>query len=235
MINAACFLAVIGSLLILDADQLHPTTPAPRRPGELRDGFRYAAGVPEIIRPLIMMALIESRLRVRGQIPPLAHDTFRGRRLTAGCLARSSRSRVSVYAAFRPNWCRPSRPFSLPLRTTMTASPASPRWPAIVSALVGLPPSSHHGTPLSSLPPTLTTAAGSWPLVHRPCRQRSDRRAVVGTVSEALDPRAAVALGALACLAAGAVSLASPREAASPRERDIQGVAVNAAGVKSGD
>ena len=33
---------------------------------------------------------------------------------------------------------------------------------------------------------------------------------IVGAVSEALDPRAAIALGALACVAAGAVSLVSP-------------------------
>jgi MFS family permease len=59
---------------------------------------------------------------------------------------------------------------------------------------------------------------------------------VIGAVSEALDPRAAVALGAFACLAAGAVSLASPGQVASLRERDIQRVAVKAAaGVKSGD
>jgi MFS family permease len=33
---------------------------------------------------------------------------------------------------------------------------------------------------------------------------------IVGAVSEALDPRAAIALGAFACVAAGAVSLAGP-------------------------
>jgi predicted MFS family arabinose efflux permease len=33
---------------------------------------------------------------------------------------------------------------------------------------------------------------------------------IVGAVSEAFDPRAAIALGALACVAAGAVSLVSP-------------------------
>jgi MFS family permease len=35
---------------------------------------------------------------------------------------------------------------------------------------------------------------------------------IVGAVAEAIDPRAAIALGALACIAAGVVGLAGPRE-----------------------
>jgi hypothetical protein len=58
VINAVSFLAVIASLLALDKARLHPSKPAPKAKGQLRAGFRYAAGVPEIIRPLAMMALI---------------------------------------------------------------------------------------------------------------------------------------------------------------------------------
>jgi MFS family permease len=45
---------------------------------------------------------------------------------------------------------------------------------------------------------------------------------VVGAVSQALDPRAAIALGALACIAAGAVSLAGPGKLPSLPERDLE-------------
>jgi hypothetical protein len=47
---------------------------------------------------------------------------------------------------------------------------------------------------------------------------------VVGAVSDALDPRAAIALGALGCVAAGAVSLAGPGKLLP--ERDVQSDAV---------
>jgi hypothetical protein len=35
-----------------------PTPPAPRAPGQLREGLRYARATPEIIVPLLMMALV---------------------------------------------------------------------------------------------------------------------------------------------------------------------------------
>jgi MFS family permease len=44
---------------------------------------------------------------------------------------------------------------------------------------------------------------------------------VVGAISEALNPRAAIVLGALACIAAGAVSLAGPRKLPRPPQRDL--------------
>ena len=245
MINAACFLAVIGSLLILDADQLHPTTPAPRRPGQLRDGFRYAAGVPEIIRPLIMMALIGVfAFEFEVSLPLLAHDTFQGgddaySRLLSAFGAGAVIG--GVYAAFRPQTgvVRLGHLAFLYAAAMMALALAPALWPAIgASALVGLATilfltTGNATVQLASDPHYRgrvmalwsTALVGSAPI----------GAPVIGAVSEALDPRAAVALGAFACLAAGAVSLASPGQAASLRERDIQRVAVKAAGVKSGD
>jgi MFS family permease len=58
VVNAASFGFVIVSLLSLDTRRLHPVPPVPRGRGQLRAGLRYAAGVPAIIRPLLMMALV---------------------------------------------------------------------------------------------------------------------------------------------------------------------------------
>jgi MFS family permease len=92
MINAASFLAVIGSLLALDANQLHLVTPTPRRPGQVREGFRYAGGIPEINRPLIMMALVGTfAFEFEVSFPLLAHDTFPAASTPiANCSARSA-------------------------------------------------------------------------------------------------------------------------------------------------
>jgi MFS family permease len=57
LVNAASFIAVIGSLLAMDRSALNPTPPTPRAKGQLREGFRYVRNTPEIGLPLLMMAL----------------------------------------------------------------------------------------------------------------------------------------------------------------------------------
>jgi MFS family permease len=56
--NAASFSAVIASLVALNASQLHPSAPVRRSRGQLRQGLAYARTVPDILAPLVMMALI---------------------------------------------------------------------------------------------------------------------------------------------------------------------------------
>ncbi|MEA2148086.1 MAG: hypothetical protein QOG59_3673, partial [Solirubrobacteraceae bacterium] len=57
LLNAASFVAVVGSLLTLDATALNPSTPAPRARGQLREGLRYVRRTPELAVPLVMMGL----------------------------------------------------------------------------------------------------------------------------------------------------------------------------------
>jgi MFS family permease len=56
--NAASFVAVVGSLTTLDMTQLNPTSPQPRSPGQLREGFRYVRDTRELAIPLMMMAAV---------------------------------------------------------------------------------------------------------------------------------------------------------------------------------
>jgi len=46
--NAGSFVAVVTSLLTLDRSALHPSPPAVRAAGQLREGFRYIASTPEL-------------------------------------------------------------------------------------------------------------------------------------------------------------------------------------------
>jgi MFS family permease len=57
LFNAASFAAVVTSLLTLDRSALHPSPPAVRAPGQLREGLRYVRRTPELGVPLLMMAL----------------------------------------------------------------------------------------------------------------------------------------------------------------------------------
>ncbi len=58
LVNAASFVAVIGSLVTLDLTKLNPTPPTPRARGQLREGFRYVRRTPELAVPLLMMAAV---------------------------------------------------------------------------------------------------------------------------------------------------------------------------------
>ena len=79
VVNAASFGFVVASLLALDVRGLHPVAPVPRGRGQLRAGLRYAARVPAIIRPLLMMALVGTfTFEFEVSLPLLAETTFHG-------------------------------------------------------------------------------------------------------------------------------------------------------------
>ena len=58
LVNAASFIAVVTSLLLMDRSQLRPSPPAARAPGQLREGLRYVRGDRDLWIPLLMMAAV---------------------------------------------------------------------------------------------------------------------------------------------------------------------------------
>jgi predicted MFS family arabinose efflux permease len=79
VVNAGSFAFVIASLLSLDARGLHPAPGVSRERGQLRAGLRYAAQVPDIAVPLLMMALIGTfTFEFEVSLPLLAQFTFHG-------------------------------------------------------------------------------------------------------------------------------------------------------------
>ncbi len=58
LFNAVSFVAVVTSLATMKRSELHPTPPAPRERGQLREGLRYVRGTPGLAVPLLMMALV---------------------------------------------------------------------------------------------------------------------------------------------------------------------------------
>ncbi len=58
LFNAASFVPVVASLLTLECTALHPSPPAGRARGQLREGLRYVARSPELAAPLLMMAAV---------------------------------------------------------------------------------------------------------------------------------------------------------------------------------
>jgi MFS family permease len=58
LLNAGSFVAVVASLRTMDLGALNPTRPAPRAPGQLREGLRYVRSTPALAVPLVMMAVV---------------------------------------------------------------------------------------------------------------------------------------------------------------------------------
>jgi MFS family permease len=58
LFNAVSFVPVVFSLMTLDRTALHPSPPAGRAPGQLREGLRYIRRTPALATPLLMMALV---------------------------------------------------------------------------------------------------------------------------------------------------------------------------------
>jgi MFS family permease len=56
--NAVSFVAVVASLITMDSRALEPSPPAPREPGQLREGLAYVRRTPELAIPLLMMAVV---------------------------------------------------------------------------------------------------------------------------------------------------------------------------------
>jgi Transmembrane secretion effector len=83
IVNAVSFGFVILSLLSLDPARLHPVPPVHRHRGQLRAGVRYAAHVPAIARPPLMMAIVGTfTFEFEVSLPLLARTTFHGGRTT---------------------------------------------------------------------------------------------------------------------------------------------------------
>lgn len=77
--NAASFVAVVVSLIIMDRSALAPSTPEPRARGQLREGLAYAVRTTEIAVPLVMMAVVGTlAYEFQVSLPVLARSTFHG-------------------------------------------------------------------------------------------------------------------------------------------------------------
>ena len=79
LINSASFVAVVLSLWFMDLSALQPSRPAVRAKGQLREGLSYIRNEPELMVPLVMMALVGClAYEFQVVLPVLAKATFHG-------------------------------------------------------------------------------------------------------------------------------------------------------------
>jgi len=86
-LNAVSFLAVLVALWRIRPAELHTVPPQRRAPRQVRDGMRYAAGVPDVRVALIMTGVISTMaFNYQVVVPLLAERTFGGDATTFGLL-----------------------------------------------------------------------------------------------------------------------------------------------------
>jgi MFS family permease len=109
LVNAFSFLAMFIALRTMDTRALQTPKPAARARGEVRSALRYVRGTPELLIPLLMMALVGTiSFNFQVLLPLLADFTWHGTATTyalltaamgvgsvGGALAAGSRGRVS--------------------------------------------------------------------------------------------------------------------------------------------
>lgn len=78
-LNAASFGAVITALALMRTAELRRTEPAPREPGQVRAGLRYAWRTPTLRTPLVMLAVISTLAYNYSVVLPLLTRDVWGR------------------------------------------------------------------------------------------------------------------------------------------------------------
>jgi MFS family permease len=212
VVNAASFGFVIASLLSLDIRSLHPVASAPRRRGQLREGLRYAARVPAIARPLLMMALIGTfTFEFEVSLPLLATRTFHGTTATySWLLAAFGVGAVAggLYAAraARTGIARLTRvAFAYAIAVGLVAvAPTLPMAMAACAlagaATVTFLTTGNSTIQLASEPGYRGRVTALWSMALVGTTPIGSP--VIGGISDVAGPRYALALGAAACLAA---------------------------------
>jgi MFS family permease len=86
-LNAVSFAAVLLSLLLMSADQMHPVKRHPRERGEIRAGLAYVRGEPDLLVPLLMVAIVGALAwEFPISLPLLARGVFHGGAGTYGAM-----------------------------------------------------------------------------------------------------------------------------------------------------
>jgi MFS family permease len=212
LINAVSFGAVIIALALMRRQELRPTSPSSRGPGQVRAGLSYAWSRPELRVPLLLMAVVGTlALNFSVVLPLLATETFHGNAGTYGVLFSTFGVGSLLGALFAAGRREPSRRLLLlallGFGALMLAAAAAPSFwiELVVLVPLGIAAIAFQATGNSTLQVNSDPALrgrvmalygvvflGTTPI----------GAPIVGWVSERFGPRAGLALGGVAILAA---------------------------------
>jgi MFS family permease len=221
LLNAVSFAAVIGSLLRLDVTALTPSTPTPRAPGQLREGFAYVRRTPALAVPLLTMALVGClAYEFQVVLPIVASETFAGDARTYGFLTAAMGVGAVVGGLFMATWGRTGlRALTISAAAFGAAMLATALAPTLALALVGMSlvgaasvafQSTGNSTlQLSSAPHMRGRVMALWTVAFLGSTPIGGP--IAGFVSQHFGGRAGLTLGAAACLVAAVLTAAVAR------------------------
>ena len=211
LVNAISFIPITFALATMNRSELQPSNAVEQRRGQVREGLRYVRSVPVLTTLLVMMAVIGT-LEYNWQVilPVLAEDTFAGDAKTLGVLGAVLGVGMFLGSLTNAAFGRPERRvlvgagFALGVTTLLIA--ASPN--VVVAGALMVPLGAASMAFLATMNSTLQLTAsdemrgrvmaiyfvlflGSTPI----------GAPIVGWISEAFDPRAALAVGGIATIA----------------------------------
>jgi MFS family permease len=216
LINAVSFVAVITSLLRLDLAALTPTTPAPRAPGQLREGFDYVRRTPALAVPLLTMALIGClAFEFQVVLPIVASETFAGDARTYGFLTAAMGIGAVIGGLCMAAWGRTglwslaTAAGAFGLAMLATALAPSLGFALLGMGLVGAASVAFQSTgnstlQLTSAPHMRGRVMALWAVAFLGSTPIGGP--IAGFVSQQFGGRAGLALGAAACLLAAALT-----------------------------
>jgi MFS family permease len=86
--NALSYVAVLVSLVAMRQSELFPARRVAREPGQIRQGLRYVRGTPELLIPLIMIAVVGTLAwEFQVSLPLMASKVFGGGAAAYGVMA----------------------------------------------------------------------------------------------------------------------------------------------------
>jgi MFS family permease len=86
-LNALSFVAVVVTLALMAGDAIARPPRAPRAPRQIRDGFQYVGRTPQLLMPLLMVAIVGMLAwEFQVSLPLLASATFHGGAATYGLM-----------------------------------------------------------------------------------------------------------------------------------------------------
>ena len=139
--NAISFVAVIASLAAMNGALLYPARPVRRSPGQIRQGLRYVRETPELLIPLLMIALVGTLAwEFQVTLPLMASKVFGGGAGSYGVMASVMGAGAVVGGLISAARSRP-RARSLSLAAigwgiAITAAAVAPTLPLELAALV---------------------------------------------------------------------------------------------------
>jgi MFS family permease len=222
VLNAVSYLAVLGALAAMRAEEVRATEPVPRERGQVRAGLRYVWSTPRLRLPLVLTAVISTiAFNYAVVLPILSKDTFAGDAGTytvlfsvmsagslVGALAAAARRStgprfmVGSAAAFGVTTVLASLAPSLPL-TAVALVPVGLTGIAFMSsATAELQLNAEPSMRGRVLALHAVVFLGSTPLGGP----------VIGWVTEAFGPRVGLGIGGIAAIAAVAGAVRSRRD-----------------------